>query len=301
MSFPLSMSITVAGIAIHQDDQGRYNINDLHKAAGGEKRHQPANWLRSDQAKELIAEFDKPLNSITPQIRGVEQNQAVSVKPGSPESGGGTFVVRELVYAYAMWVSAAFHLRVIGTYDAVVQERLGTTVADYLPPATTKALPGKLSVDSQDLLKQAVRERLQQVPKERQGSAARTIWGALNAKFATKGQKDGYKNIPEAAIQECLSLVARVPLAADTAPAVNPFDFSDEVIQGYLEAKLRGTRFMLYTAQNGTMFLHSVPHNALVATLEELPNILLDPQQTITNPQTMLPKIIQSAAQRLQA
>lgn len=90
-------------------------------------------------------------------------------------------------------------------------ERVART-GSYQLPHTIKALPGKLSCESQDLIKAAVRERLASVPAADRGIAARTIWGALNTKFGTKGIKDGYKNIPDEAVDECLSLVARVPL-----------------------------------------------------------------------------------------
>ena len=36
-------SLVVANTAIRQDGEGRYCLNDLHKAAGEEKRHQPSN------------------------------------------------------------------------------------------------------------------------------------------------------------------------------------------------------------------------------------------------------------------
>lgn len=97
--------ITVAGIGIRQDGQGRYCLNDLHRASGTEARHKPGNWLMLDQTKALAAEIE---------IAGIP---AILSKQGL-----GTFVCRELVYAYAMWISPAFHLKVIRAYDAMATQ-----------------------------------------------------------------------------------------------------------------------------------------------------------------------------------
>lgn len=101
----MAATLLIADTAVQQDADGRFSLNDLHRAAGAEERHQPSKWLRSQQAQDLIGELS------TGQIRPVESTQG---------NGGGTFVARELVYAYAMWISARFHLQVIRAYDALV-------------------------------------------------------------------------------------------------------------------------------------------------------------------------------------
>ncbi|KVE37662.1 phage antirepressor KilAC domain-containing protein [Burkholderia sp. BDU5] len=98
-------ALTITGVAIRTDAEGRYCLNDLHRASGGEAKHQPANWLRMQQTTDLAAEMEREI----PHFRGIQSKQ-----------GLGTFVVKELVYAYAMWISPAFHLKVIRAYDEMV-------------------------------------------------------------------------------------------------------------------------------------------------------------------------------------
>lgn len=96
--------IDVAGVHIAQDEAGRFCLNDLHRASGAEKRNGPSYWLETQQATELAAELE---TTGIPVVR----------KEGR---SGGTFVCKEMVYAYAMWISPRFHLQVIRTFDAVV-------------------------------------------------------------------------------------------------------------------------------------------------------------------------------------
>jgi hypothetical protein len=93
--------ISIGGTSVRNDEDGRYSVNDLHAASGGEKRHSPSYWLANQQTKELVAELE---------TTGIP----VVTKEGRR---GGTFVAKELVYAYAMWISPKFHLHVIRTFD----------------------------------------------------------------------------------------------------------------------------------------------------------------------------------------
>lgn len=106
--------LIIANTQIRRDPVGRYCLNDLHQASGGEKRNQPANWLRLDKTQELIAECGKSEEGL---LRS-EEAPLLTINDGF---GNGTYAVKELVYAYAMWISASFHLHVIRAYDAMIQ------------------------------------------------------------------------------------------------------------------------------------------------------------------------------------
>lgn len=114
-------SIIISDIKIHMDSDGRYSLNDLHKASGDEQRHRPKYWLELNQTIELVDEILK--GGITPFKNDDVSNAGMPIfKPVVSKKGryGGTYVCKELVYSYAMWISAAFALKVIRAYDALV-------------------------------------------------------------------------------------------------------------------------------------------------------------------------------------
>lgn len=105
--------LVVADVTVNTDAEGRFSLNDLHKAAkaaGVKKDIRPNEWLSLKVTEELA----EVLNAENPAI------SPIAVKAGRY---GGTFVCKELVYAYAMWCSPTFHLHVIRTFDRLVQQQ----------------------------------------------------------------------------------------------------------------------------------------------------------------------------------
>lgn len=93
--------ITIIETGIRQDAQGRYCLNDLHRASGSNPNHRPGEFLRNGQTKALVREIE---------TAGIS---AVSRREGRH---GGTFACRELVIAYAAWISPTFHLKVLQVF-----------------------------------------------------------------------------------------------------------------------------------------------------------------------------------------
>lgn len=119
-------AITLGTTAIRQLD-GLYSLNDLHAAAGGEEKHRPNQFIRLDQTQALITEISNAQMCAFRTVRGGQ---------------GGTYVCRELVYAYANWISAAFYLKMIRAFDALQ----GATT----PQPAQPALPPRLPIRTRD-------------------------------------------------------------------------------------------------------------------------------------------------------
>lgn len=90
----------IAGVEITTDAEGRFNLNALHKASGLGENKAPAQWLRTQSAKDLVAEVS---------------DMHICTSPISSSKGGqsqGTYANELLAIAYASWISPSFHLQV---------------------------------------------------------------------------------------------------------------------------------------------------------------------------------------------
>ncbi|OAM20704.1 hypothetical protein A7P84_01835 [Eikenella corrodens] len=129
----MNAQISVANVAIRQFDN-LYSLNDLHKAAGGENRHKPSLWANNNQTLDLIAEIEKA------GIPAIQKKQ-----------GLGTFVCKELVVHYGMWISPAFSLKVIRAF-LDTQEDVSASTKTTADERTglrqaVSALVGKCGID----------------------------------------------------------------------------------------------------------------------------------------------------------
>ncbi|RDH41990.1 KilA-N domain-containing protein [Zooshikella ganghwensis] len=122
--------MTIDNTTIRQDTHGRYCLNDLHKAAGELRKDRPNYWLSSASTRSLIAELASEADAGNP---ASPITQPFNTVRGGPNQG--SYACKELVYAYAMWISPSFHLKVIRTFDAVATGQVSTALPDFTNPA----------------------------------------------------------------------------------------------------------------------------------------------------------------------
>ena len=122
--------LIIANTNIEQDAQGRYCLNDLHRAAGGDNKKRPSLWTENPQTLALVDELESEAGF-----------PALDIQHGGKTPG--TFVRKEMVYAYAMWISAKFHLQVIRAYDELTKP-----AAHVVPQSLSAAL--RLAADQAD-------------------------------------------------------------------------------------------------------------------------------------------------------
>lgn len=93
----------IAGVEITTDTEGRFNLNALHRASGLGSHKAPSQWMRTQQAKDLI---------------NLAESKTMQICIVSVEGRcGGTFAHENLAIEYAGWISAGFRWEVNQTFS----------------------------------------------------------------------------------------------------------------------------------------------------------------------------------------
>ena len=187
-------ALQLGNITVRQHN-GLFSLNDLHKAAGGEKRHQPNYFLTNEQTKELVAAME------------AEGLTAVETVIGRGKAQG-TYACRELVIAYAAWISAAFHLKVIRVFLAVA--------APQAEPVQARIDYDRISPAQAQDLKEIVATIVQ---------AGIQGYGETWARFQRKFKVNSYLELPATQHLEARAyLLAKLPAPAPApSPAPRPY------------------------------------------------------------------------------
>lgn len=109
---PVEDTVVVGNVVIHRSENGLYNLNDLHKASGGDNSLRPAKFF--EVAKNSA--FLKTLQDLNPDAPVVK-----TVKGGT---NPGTWGSEEVVYKYAAWISNDFDVLVMSTFKKIVRKEL---------------------------------------------------------------------------------------------------------------------------------------------------------------------------------
>lgn len=104
----------IAGVEIITDAAGRFSLNCLHRASGEGDNKAPNQWLRTKQAKELIAELESKLLKKFQTAYLQSAQKALDVVNGG--TNPGTFAHELIAVSYAGWVRADFQLDVNQTF-----------------------------------------------------------------------------------------------------------------------------------------------------------------------------------------
>lgn len=137
-----------------------------------------------------------------------------------PSAGGKQLMTCLAFRKFAAWLSSIQPNKVRPEIrDKVIQyqEECDDVLYEYWtkghvvnPRKAKKALPGKITTEQQEAIKQLVMSRGQSLPKEKQAKAMITMWSSLKSHFGCS-----YKEISEEQFTEALSLAARIPLEGE--------------------------------------------------------------------------------------
>lgn len=131
----------IAGVEITTDAHGRFNLNALHRASGGEKSKQPSNWLRLDSTNALILEMEARCSDLSNAGSHSSDLRSGPVATVNGGSAPGTFAHELLAIDYAGWISPAFRLQVHQVFIDYRTGKLAPMMPTFDPNDPAQLLP----------------------------------------------------------------------------------------------------------------------------------------------------------------
>lgn len=254
-----AIALNLGDITVRQHN-GLFSLNDLHKASGGNPNQRPGEFIRNQQIKELVEEIS---------------NAGISAFESRKGNNGGTYACRELVIAYAAWISAAFHLKVIRVFLDATTGRPYNPAIDYdrISPSQKRTL--------QDLVEDIVGRNIQtygetwsrlckkfrvnsyhELPATRFEEARDYLLGKLPEETTTMHQPTAFSQGLNAARDTALGYFSAVRAGQINAPLQ---DIPAPVLEGIVADSLLGKRFLTgFDYQTGLPQVQLIPRDSVL-------------------------------------
>lgn len=114
------MNLVINNIEVTSNEDGLYSLADLWRGASNKRAKSPSEWMRYDSFASKVTYLELYFESLCSTGNPVQQKQQVISK----NEHGYTYVCKELVYSYAMWISDKYHFEVITAFDNLVNGRI---------------------------------------------------------------------------------------------------------------------------------------------------------------------------------
>ena len=298
--------ITILDQAINMID-GLYSLNDMHKAGGKADKHRPTFFLRNQETKDLITELKEETADVRKCTSGNAQVIRV-VKGGNDRSLQGTYVCKELVYRYAMWISPKFALLVIRTFDKFVT---GEVKAQPTQLTSEQTLPlrnavnklvgrsGIMYPDGYKIVHQQfgvnhIKElSLEQLSQAIEYVHDRILSLSVERTPISSFTHNQYIMGVKHEIMDYVHLLRKMVVAGgNTLPKYPEFD-NEEICRAFLVSIIQHNRMMLSFDHNGKPVVGFVPQEHAVVSRESIASVVQFADKS------QLPNIINEAVKRL--
>lgn len=289
--------ITILDHAINMVD-GLYSLNDMHKASGGDKKHQPSFFVRNQEVSDLAKEIEISANLQTTQVLR-------KVNGGDKR---GTYACKEIVYRYAMWISPKFALLVIRTFDKLVTGELKVqssqlTAEQTLPLRNAvNKLVGKSGIMYPEAYKIVHQQfnvnHIKDLTHEQLAKAIEYIHDrilSLNVEqtpISSFTHNQYIMNVKHEVMDYVYSLQKAIVDSGSPLPKYPKFD-KEEICQAFIVSMIQHNRMMLSFSYDGKPNIGFVPQEHAVVSRESLSSVVQFADKS------QLPSIINEAVKRL--